>query len=56
MKVSWAMFRRWLRFNWFYFGCPPRDTGISPPELQDFLDHTPRAGLGMWDAAQEPTC
>ncbi len=33
------MFRR-LAFNFWYFGRPPWDSGISPPELLDFLaDH-----------------
>lgn len=29
---------RWLRFNIFYLGNPPWDTGVSPPELETFLD------------------
>jgi cyclopropane fatty-acyl-phospholipid synthase-like methyltransferase len=29
--------RRWLRFNLFYLGRPPWDTGVSPPELNAFL-------------------
>ena len=28
---------RWLRFNLMYFGRPPWDTGISPPELMEFI-------------------
>lgn len=32
------MLRR-LTFNLWYFGRPPWDSGISPPELFDFLDH-----------------
>lgn len=39
MKGFWAEFRRWLRFNLFYLGRPPWDTGVSPPELQDLLDN-----------------
>jgi len=31
---------RWLRFNGLYLGCPPWDTGVSPPELTAFLDTT----------------
>ena len=27
----------WLRYNLAYFGNPPWDTGISPPELIEFL-------------------
>jgi len=30
------MFRR-LKFNFSYFGKPPWDSGISPPELYDFI-------------------
>ena len=33
--------RRWLRFNLLYFGRPRWDTGISPPELKEFLESTP---------------
>ena len=29
--------RRWIRFNLFYLGRPPWDTGVSPPELKTFL-------------------
>ena len=29
--------QRWLRFNLFYLGRPPWDTGISPPELITYL-------------------
>ncbi len=33
---------RWLRFNLMYFGRPPWDTGISPPELIEFIhSHAP---------------
>lgn len=32
---------RKLFFNWRYLGNPPWDTGISPPELIDFLENTP---------------
>lgn len=32
---------RWIRFNLFYLGTPPWDTGVSPPELIDFLESTP---------------
>ena len=34
----------WLRriyFNFLYFGDPPWDTQISPPELMDFIENTP---------------
>ncbi len=30
--------RRWLRFNLFYLGKPPWDTGVTPPEVLDFLE------------------
>ena len=29
--------KRWIRFNLFYLGRPPWDTGIAPPELTAFL-------------------
>lgn len=38
MKALWSKIRRWLRFNTFYLGRPPWDTGVSPPELKRFLD------------------
>ncbi len=34
------MFRR-LAFNFWYFGRPPWDSGIAPPELLDFLSRHP---------------
>jgi cyclopropane fatty-acyl-phospholipid synthase-like methyltransferase len=41
------MFRR-LFFFFSYFGKPPWDTGISPPELMDFLDkHPPGKALDL---------
>lgn len=30
-----------LSFNFWYFGNPPWDTGISPPELLEFIDTHP---------------
>jgi SAM-dependent methyltransferase len=30
-----------LRFNWMYLGKPPWDTGITPPELEDFIRRHP---------------
>jgi cyclopropane fatty-acyl-phospholipid synthase-like methyltransferase len=38
MKAFWAKLSRWLRFNLFYVGRPPWDTGVSPPELINFLE------------------
>ncbi|MBI5296543.1 MAG: class I SAM-dependent methyltransferase [Chloroflexi bacterium] len=35
------LFQR-LRFNFWYFGSPPWDTGVSPPELFEFIDTHPR--------------
>lgn len=32
---------KWLRFNLSYLGRPPWDSGISPPELLDFIAHHP---------------
>lgn len=34
-------FARWLTFNLWYFKRPPWDTGISPPELMDFIHRHP---------------
>lgn len=36
-------FIRKYRFNSWYFQTPPWDTGISPPELLEYLDHHPPA-------------
>lgn len=38
--------KRWVRFNLFYLGRPPWDTGVSPPELKDFL-HTTHPGRAL---------
>lgn len=32
------LFRRFL-FHYWYFGQPPWDTGVSPPELLEFIQH-----------------
>lgn len=41
-------FRRWLTFNLFYFGRPPWDTGITPPELMQFIEtHAPGKALDL---------
>ena len=34
-------FLRRINFNFWYFGRPPWDTGISPPELFDFISKHP---------------
>lgn len=40
--------RNWIRFNWWYYRHPPWDTGISPPELYDFLRrHPPGMALDL---------
>lgn len=40
--------RRWLDFNRIYFGKPPWDTGISPPELMTHLQtHSPGSALDL---------
>jgi SAM-dependent methyltransferase len=39
--ISWQKLKRWLMFNLFYFGKPAWDTGVSPPELINFLDGIP---------------
>lgn len=44
---SHQMLRR-LSFNLWYFGRPPWDSGISPPELLDFLgDHAPGRAIDL---------
>jgi cyclopropane fatty-acyl-phospholipid synthase-like methyltransferase len=41
-------FRRWFNFNRWYFGRPPWDTGVSPPELLAHLDvHAPGRALDI---------
>ncbi len=41
------LFRR-LLFNYWYFGRPPWDTGISPPELLQFIrDHEPGRAIDI---------
>lgn len=38
----------WLRYNWMYLGRPPWDTGISPPELLEFIrTHPPGRALDL---------
>lgn len=39
-------FLRWLRFNSWYFQRPPWETGISPPELEEFIN-THAAGRAL---------
>jgi len=33
---------RWLRYNLWYFGNPPWDTGVTPPEVMGFIQTHPR--------------
>jgi SAM-dependent methyltransferase len=41
------LFRR-LLFQYWYFGQPPWDTGVSPPELYDFIqDHKPGRAIDI---------
>jgi ubiquinone/menaquinone biosynthesis C-methylase UbiE len=41
-------FFRWLLFNYWYFGTPPWDTGISPPELLEFMaEHQPARAIDI---------
>jgi cyclopropane fatty-acyl-phospholipid synthase-like methyltransferase len=48
MREFWAKPSRWLRFNLIYLGRPPWDTGVSPPELVNFLEITePGRALDM---------
>ncbi len=37
IKKLWRL----LHFNWRYLGTPPWDTGVSPPELIEFLNSKP---------------
>ena len=40
--------RRWFTFNLWYYREPPWDTGISPPELLDYIhDHPPGRALDL---------
>ena len=42
-----TLFRRFL-FQYLYFGKPPWDTGISPPELLDFIkNHGPGCAIDI---------
>ncbi len=43
---------RGLRFNLFYFGRPPWDTGVSPPELIAYLQSATPGELWMWVVGQ----
>ncbi|GAP05833.1 thiopurine S-methyltransferase [Anaerolinea thermolimosa] len=37
-----------MRFTWMYLGSPPWDTGMTPPELQSFLEeHSPGRALDL---------
>ena len=38
----------------YWFGNPPWDTGITPPELHQFLESNPPEGRWIWAAGQEP--
>lgn len=39
---------RWLRFNFMYLRRPPWDTGITPPELEDFIrTHPPGQAIDL---------
>ncbi len=41
-------FVRWLRFNMWYFGRPPWDTMVTPPELVEFAQQArPGAALDL---------
>lgn len=42
-----AKLSRWIRFNLFYLGKPPWDTGISPPELTEFLQTASPPGRAL---------
>jgi SAM-dependent methyltransferase len=40
--MSWfTKFRHWLKFNLWYLRQPPWDTGVSPPELLEFIANHP---------------
>ncbi len=46
--MSFHRFFQWLNYNLWYFGHPPWDTNISPPELMDFIDsHPPGKALDL---------
>lgn len=41
MKTQIQRLVGWLTFNLMYLGRPPWDTGVSPPELLDFIEQHP---------------
>lgn len=46
-RAQMNLFQR-LRFNFWYFGNPPWDTGVSPPELYEFIDtHRPARAIDL---------
>jgi SAM-dependent methyltransferase len=48
MRSSFDRLARWFRFSLFYFGSPPWDTGITPPELIQFIrDHPPGNAIDL---------
>lgn len=49
------LFRR-IRFTLSYFSKPPWDTGISPPELLDFIAQNPSTGSGQVRRALDLGC
>ena len=40
-RLKMRVLLHWLRFNWLYLGKPPWETGITPPELFEYLDQHP---------------
>jgi SAM-dependent methyltransferase len=50
-----ALLRR-LQFTLSYFSAPPWDTGVSPPELLDFIARNPSTGPGQVRRALDLGC
>lgn len=48
LKFPMRHLSRWLQFNLMYLGKPPWDTGVSPPELQEFIrTHAPGHAIDL---------
>lgn len=45
-------FWRRIFFEWMYFGSPPWDSGVVPPEVTDFVLHHPPVEQLTWVVVQ----
>jgi SAM-dependent methyltransferase len=41
MRTYFQRLTGWLLYNWMYLGRPPWDTGVTPPELEEFIANHP---------------